>query len=176
MADEQVKPADAPAKKRLPMKMIIVVAVVMIVEGALFGAGIMLFGDSPPAVEASTLEDDQKAKEQDLVEVLLVGGKFQNTRQGAQAYMYQTSIYVLVKQKDQAYVEEQIKAEINRITDEIIEVFARAEPAELSAPERLELKRKIMAKCNERFKVDADGKPYIHGVVMSGWMRISSDL
>lgn len=175
MADETTHPEDEPVKRRLPIKMIIVIAIVMVVEGAVIGGGVMLFGDKKPAVANENLQDDSEAAKKDLVEVLLVGGKFQNTRQGAQAYMYDTSIYVVVRQQNQAYVESMIEAEGNRIRQEVSEVFGRAEPAELNDAERLSLKRKILAKCEQRFKKDAEGESYIHEVVFSGWMRISSD-
>ncbi|MGB1124758.1 MAG: flagellar basal body-associated FliL family protein [Phycisphaeraceae bacterium] len=176
MAEEDTTQADAPAKKKLPMKMIIILAVVMVVEGVIFGAGYFIFGDKPPTVHAEGLQVDPKADEFKLVEVLLIGDKFQNTRQGAQAYLYDATIYVEVQKRHETEIEMQIEEQMARISQEVTEVFARAEPAQLNEPDRLTLKRQILDKCKERFGDDADGDPYVRNVVISNWKRFSTDL
>ena len=176
MADEETTSPAPQAKKRLPMKMLIIIAVVTVVEGAFFGAIYFMFGEDPPAVAAQDLKEDEKAKTLEQVEVLLIGDKFQNTREGAQAYLYDATIYVVVRRQDQAYVEEEIKSNIARISEEVTEIFARAEPAQLREPEKLTIKRQIMEKCKKRFGEDADGEPYVKDVVISNWKRFSADL
>ncbi len=176
MAEENNNNDGAPAKKKLPMKMIIILAVVMVVEGVIFGAGYFILGDKPPTVEAQGLDTDDKAANFELVEVLLIGDKFQNTRQGAQAYLYDATIYVVVQQRHRATVETEIEDQMARISQEVTEVFARAEPAQLNEPDRLTLKRQILDKCKERFGDDADGEPYVRDVVISNWKRFSTDL
>lgn len=176
MAEEEKNDAQAPAKKKLPMKMLIILAVVMVVEGAIFGAGYFLFGDEPPTVQAEGLKPDEKAAQFEQVEVLLVGDKFQNTRQGTQAYLYDATIYVLVQQRYRERIEEEIEKNIHRISQEVTEVFARAEPAQLNEPDRLTLKRQILDKCQGRFGDDPDGEPYVRSVVISNWKRFSTDM
>lgn len=176
MAEEDNNTAAAPAKKKLPMKMIIILAVVMVVEGVIFGAGYFIFGDKPPTSHAEGLEVDDKAAEFELVEVLLIGDKFQNTRQGAQAYLYDATIYVVVQQRHRTHIETTIEKEMGRISQEVTEVFARAEPAQLNEPDRLTLKRQILEKCESRFGDDADGEAYVRDVVISNWKRFSTDL
>lgn len=176
MAEENNTTEQAPAKKKLPMKMIIILAVVMVVEGAIFGAGYFIFGDDPPSVQAEGLNTDDKAAEFELVEVLLIGDKFQNTRQGAQAYLYDATIYVVVQERHRGIVETEIEDQMARISQEITEVFSRAEPAQLNEPDRLTLKRQILDRCKKRFGDDADGEPYVRDVVISNWKRFSTDL
>lgn len=176
MAEEQTDNTETLTKKKLPLKMIIILAVVMVVEGAIIGGGIFLFGESPPTVQAEGLGADDKAAEFELVEVLLIGDKFQNTRQGAQAYLYDATIYVVVQKRHQGHVESRIEKEMGRISQEVTEVFARAEPAQLNEPDRLTLKRQIHEKCESRFGDDADGEPYVRDVVISNWKRFSTDL
>ena len=177
MPDEESQ-AEAPAKKRLPMKMIIIIiiAIVMVVEGAIFGAGVMLLGDKPPSASAEGLTEDSKAAVLEPVEVLLIGDKFQNTRQGSQAYLYDATIYIVVRRGDQSYIEAEIEANMARISEEVTEIFARAEPAQLNEPERLTLKRQILERCEKRFGEDPDGEAYVQDVVISNWKRFSSDL
>lgn len=176
MAEDEATTEEAPAKKKLPTKLIIVIAIVMVVEGAVIGGGIILFGDKPPAVQAEGLKNDPAAADLDLVEVLLIGDKFQNTRQGAQAYLYDATIYVLVQQRDQGLIEDEIQKKMHRISQEITEIFARAEPAQLNEPDRLTLKRQIKERCEEHFGEDADGEPYVRDVIISNWKRFSTDL
>lgn len=176
MADEENNAEEITGKKKLPMKMIIIIAIVMVVEGAIFGAGFILFGEKPPSVAAQGLKEDQDAAQFDLVELLLVGDKFQNTRQGVQAYLYDATIYVVVQQRHQSHIETEIESNMARISQEIAEVFARAEPAQLNEPNRLTLKRQIKERCEKRFGEDADGEPYVRDVVISNWKRFSADL
>lgn len=176
MAEAEDKASEQAPKKRLPMKMIIIIAIVMVVEGALFGGGILLFGPAPPAVSAEGLKEDEQAQALEEVEVLLIGDKFQNTRQGAQAYLYDATIYIVVQRRHQEHVEAEIEKNMARISQEVTEVFARAEPAQLNEPDRLTLKRQILEKVQKRFLNDAEGEPYVKGVVISNWKRFSSDL
>lgn len=176
MAEEQTQTDQAQGKKRLPKKMLIVIAIVMVVEGALFGAGFILFGDKPPEVSAEGLTEDVLADGLEPVEVLLVGDKFQNTRQGAQAYLYDATIYLVVRRKDQGHVESMIESDMARISEEVTEIFARAEPAQLDEPDRHTLKRQIKERCQKRFGDDPEGEPYVQDVVISNWKRFSADL
>lgn len=176
MADDTSNPDASQSKKRLPMKMIIIIAVVVVVEGALFGAGIMLFGEKPPPVSAQGITPDDKAAEFELVEVMLIGDKFQNTRHGAQAYLYDATIYVVVQRRHQAMIEGMIESNMARISEEVTEVFARAEPAQLNEPDRLTLKRQILERCQSRFGENPEGEPYVTDIVISNWKRFSADL
>lgn len=176
MADEENNTGDTPAKKKLPLRMLVIVGIVMVVEGAIFGAGFILFGEKPPAVSAQGLSPDDKAVEFEHVEVLLIGDKFQNTRSGAQAYLYDATIYVVVQNRHRTHIEGEIESNMARISQEVTEVFARAEPAQLNEPDRLTLKRQILERCEQRFGDDADGEPYVRDVVISNWKRFSADL
>lgn len=176
MAEEETNEDQVPTTNKLSMKMLIVLAVVMVVEGIIVGGGVWLFGDEPTTAQAEGLTVDNKAEQFEQVEVLLVGDKFQNTRQGAQAYLYDATFYVLVQQRHQDHVEAEIEKNIHRISQEVTEVFARAEPAQLNEPDRLTLKRQVLDRCQERFGDDADGEPYVRDVVISNWKRFSTDL
>lgn len=175
MAEEAKKEDEAGGKSKLPMKLIIIVGAVMLVEGAVLGGLWMMFGQ-PQQAEAQELQEDTLSEQEELVEVLLIGDKFQNTRLGSQSFLYDTTIYVLVKRKNQAYVEERIESNINRLKEDITQIFARAEPAHLNEPELQTLKRHILAACEVHFKEDAEHDPYIEKVIISDWKRFSTDL
>lgn len=185
MADEASTENDAPAKKKkLPMT-VIVIAAVMLVEGVVLGGLFMTFGSKPDVAEAQELEDDALAAEEELVEVMLIADKFQNSRQGAQAFLYDTSMYVLIKRKNRGTPEEieagggfeaRIAENLGRVRGEVVEIFARAEPAHLNEPGHETIRRLILEKCQARFGEDADGEYIVQDVVISDWKRYSADM
>lgn len=187
MADEQATDGveEAAPKKKLPLMTIIVIVAVMVIEGAVLGGLWMVFGGSPGAAQADEQVDDEQAAEEELVEVLLIADKFQNSRQGSQSFLYDTTIYVLIKRKNLG-TDEQIENEegfearvadhVGRIRGEMVSIFARAEPAHLNEPERQTLRRQILEVVRKRFGEDPDGEPYIIDVVISDWKRYNSDI
>lgn len=176
MADEEKEEVAEEGKSKLPMKLMIIVVAVMLAEGVVFGGIWMMFASGPESVQADPIEEDALAEQEELVEVMLIADKFQNTRQGAQAYLYDASVYVLVRRKNQAHVEAEIEANMARIRQGITQVFAKAEPAHLNEPERQTLKRQILADCESRFGKEPGGEAYIVDVVISDWKRFSADL
>ncbi|XAL99040.1 hypothetical protein OT109_15820 [Phycisphaeraceae bacterium D3-23] len=186
MADEETPevPEDGPAKKKLPMMTIIVILVVMLVEGAVLGGVFMVMSSSPGAAQADEPVDDTLAAEEEEVEVMLIADKFQNSRQGAQAFLYDTTIYVLVKRKNLGTEEEieegggfeaTVAGHLGRVRGEMVSIFARAEPAHLNEPEHQTLRRQILEAMRKRFGNDPDGEPYVLDVVISDWKRYDSD-
>ncbi|MEM1355191.1 MAG: hypothetical protein AAGC44_05965 [Planctomycetota bacterium] len=176
MADETNNEEQPEAKSKLPKKMIIIVGAVMLVEALAIGGLWMLFGSQPETLEASEQQQDELAEQEELVEVLLIADKFQNTRQGTQAYLYDATVYVLVKRKNQGRVETQIEESMHRIKQDIVQIFAKAEPAHLNEPERQTLKRHILAVCEQHFGYDSAHEPYVEAVIISDWKRFSTDL
>mgnify|MGYP000141462360 CR=1 FL=1 len=186
MSDDQAEATpEEGGKKKLPIMTIAVIAVVMVVEAAVMGGLFMVFGGEPQTAQADELVEDELAAEEELVEVMLIADKFQNSRQGAQAYLYDTTIYVLVKRKNHGTPEEieagegfdaKIAENLARIRSEVVGIFARAEPAHLNEPEHQTLRRQILERCQERFGEDAEGEPYVQDVVISDWKRFSTDI
>lgn len=186
MADEEKPDTDAPEgkKKKLPMT-VIVIAAVMLVEAVVLGGLFMAFGSKPDVAQAESLEDDELAAEEELVEIMLIADKFQNSRQGAQSFLYDTSIYVLIKRKHMGTPEEieagegfaaTIALNVARVRSEVVGIFARAEPAHLMEPEHQTIRRQILEACQKRFGDDADGEPYVQDIVISDWKRFSTDM
>jgi len=174
MPDETSEAQEPQAgKKKMPLMTIIVVAVIMIAEAAVFGG--VWFMAKPESAQAQEQAEDPDAALEELVEVALIGDKFQNTRQGAQSYLYDATIYVVVKRKNEGFVQAQIESNTARISADIRNIFERAEPAHLNEPEKLTIKRQITERCQARFGEDAEGDPYVVDVVISNWKRFSAD-
>ena len=189
MADEtedNKAEAEAPAGKgKLPVMTIAVIAVVMLVEAAVLGALFMAFSSGPDPAQADEKVDDEMAAAEELVELMLIADKFQNSRQGAQSFLYDTSIYVLIKRKYRGTPEEieagggfeaKIDENLGRVRSEIVKIFAEAEPAHLNEPGHESIRGQILERCQERFGDDPEGEPYVQDVVISDWKRFSTDL
>lgn len=186
MADDttiDAAPEEA-AKKSLPIKTIIVIAVVMLIEGVVLGGLFMAFGSSPGTAQAEEAVDDETIAEEEAVEIELIAGKFQNRRQGAQSFLYDTTIYILVKRKNLGTEEEiekgggfeaMVESHVGRIRGKVVSIIATAAPAHLNETEHETLKRQLLTMVNEMFGEDPDGDPYVLDVVIGDWKEFPSD-
>lgn len=155
----------APEKKKLPLKVVLVVAGIMAVEaGAVFMIASM---GAPKASHAEAthaeLHDDESEKTQ---EIELVTDKFQNMTTG-QAWVWQISIYLQVKNKhaDRVYgVLEQRSAEIREGLSQII---GRARHTQLTEPEKQTLTRQIAAFLDKLDGMTEEGKSIVERVIFA---------
>ncbi len=171
MADKDAQPE---GKKKLPLKMFLVLAVVLLVEGAAISAAFMLAG-GPSDVQATQNVADSEAEQNRAVECLVVTGKFQNTRSG-QPYLYDTEVGVTVKQKHREVVEAKLAEMQLKIGDEVTTVFRRAQPAHLDEPDRKTISRQIHAALDRLLGEDADGEKYVIEVLIPRMRKYSSDI
>ncbi|MEM7681086.1 MAG: hypothetical protein AAF288_03935 [Planctomycetota bacterium] len=173
MAEAENNAAE-PAKKKPPIKMLAIVAVVMVVEAIAVGAVFLLSGGPSPVEATEGLEDAEEAANRP-VEVMVVADKFQNTRSG-KSYLISADIYVTVRTKHEDQVTERIASNVHQLTDDIRTVFHRAEPAHLSEPGAATLKRQIASVINAELGVDPDGEPYVIEVLLPRMHRFASDI
>ena len=154
-------------KKKLPIKALIAVVVVLLVEAVAITAVFMLTGQPEP-VQADTTAVDAVAEEDKEIEQLLLQRKFQNTRTG-RAYLYDTTIYYTVKKKHLENAEARKEENYARIEAEISAIFRQAEPSYLMEPKLSTLSRQIKALLHKRIgnDIEGDGKPYVIDVIMS---------
>jgi len=109
MAEQQAasaaeKPSEAAPKKGVPMKTILIMIVVLIIEGVAI-SGAFMFSGKPAAVHAEDLAKDEAAKGLTPVEKLVIADKFQNNRSG-KTYLYDTEIWIVVQTKNEGWVDE----------------------------------------------------------------------
>jgi hypothetical protein len=166
--------ADEKPGRKLPIKTIAVFAGLLLLEGGIISA-IFLMAGKPSDVRADGAAIDTLAEGEQLVEVPLVSGRFQNTRSG-RSFLYDTEVYLVTRQKHREMVEQRIEQMQSRIEAEVTTVFARAEPAHLNEPDRTTLRRQLQAIMADRLGVDDDGEPYASEVVVSNLRRFNSDL
>jgi len=177
MAKTDEKPEannDQPAKKSLPIKTIAVVAVVLVLEAVAI-IGVFMFSGGPAPATAEALEDDPAIMAEQPVEVLIVADKFQNTRRG-QTFLYDTEIFIVVKQKHAGEVEQRIETMRATITADISAIFRKAEPSQLIADELSVIRRQIEAVLDQRLGTDDSGLSMIEHVLIPKCTQFRADM
>ncbi|MEM6332707.1 MAG: hypothetical protein AAF823_05145 [Planctomycetota bacterium] len=176
MPDEKTDAAASPApeKKGLPIKTIVAVAVVLVIEAVAISA-VFLLAQGPEPVQADSAAIDAAAEGERPVEYMVVADKFQNTRTG-RAYLYDTEVYIVVKNKHLNEVADAIERMRARVSTDIAEVFRKAEPAHLLEPELATLRRQIHASLTDRLGYDADDEPLVIEVVIPRCKQYRADL
>ncbi|MBS3820922.1 MAG: hypothetical protein KGY81_04075 [Phycisphaerae bacterium] len=163
----------APKAGGAPIKTILVVAAVLIIEaGTIFGT--MWLSGGPAEVKGQGLAEDLKAEQNELVEVLVVEGKFDNQRTG-RTFLYDTEIYATVRRKNQAKFKEELQAMKTQISVDVQTIFRRAEPSHFQEPTRATLTRQTKAVLDERFGKDAEGEPMVEDVLIGKCLPYRAD-
>lgn len=144
------------------LKTIIIVAAVLLIEGATI-MGTMYFSGGPS--EASAGQDPSILAADKQVEVLLLEGKFDNRMAGV-TYLYETEIYITTRNANKEFVEKTIEANKAAITVDVGAVFRRAEPAVFQEPTYATLSRQIKAALDQRFGKDDKNEPVVHDVLI----------
>lgn len=163
-AETPAQDSAAGGRKGLPMKTVLIVVCVMVIEAVAIG-GAFLLNRGPSAVQADPAAETVLIDAMRLAEILVIAEKFQNTRTG-RAYLYDTEVFVTVYQRDQALVEGRLEAMRAAIRRDLTTLFRRAEPAQLHEPELATLTRQIHAALEKRFGYNPDGEPYIQEVLI----------
>lgn len=163
--DEAGAEAAAPPKKKLPIKTIGIVAGLMIVEAvavfALLGAG------SPKASHGETaaaeMHDDESEK---TTELELVTDKFQNMTTG-QAWVWQVSIFLQIKNKNSERVEAVLEQRRAEIREGLSQIIGKARHTQLTEPEKQTLTRQIGSFLERLDGMTVDGKTVIERVIFA---------
>lgn len=163
------------AKKKLPLKVILILAGLLLVEAAAIVTIFMVMG-GPPEVQAKeegALEDEAATGEQPAEE-LVVAGKFPNTKRG-RTYIYDAEIYIVIKKKNQPKISEHIKSMTAQINSDIRTIIGLAEPNHLLEPTLATIKRQIKAALDERLGKDPDGNSFVEQVVITKFTQFRAD-
>lgn len=153
MADEA---QPAPAKSRL--RSILMVVVILVVEAAAI-VGIMMLTGSPPEVHADLgAAEAAVAEEEKIVEMLVLDAKLPNNKSGF-TYIYDTEIFVQVKQKHVERVTSELDQFQNEIKAELTAIWRTSDPSQFEEPRLETLTRKVHALLSQRFGVDLDDEP-----------------
>lgn len=174
-AKKEETKSEQPAKKGgLPMQTLAILGAAMLIE-AIAIIGVYHFASGPQKVKADTAAEDVAAQAEQPVELELITEKFQNTRTG-RTYIYDTEIFIVIREKDKAKVEEGIKRMAASVGTEVATIFRRAEPAHLLEPTLATLTRQIHAVLDERLGKDQDGKSMIQQVLIKKCTQFRVDI
>jgi flagellar basal body-associated protein FliL len=173
MADKKAEAAPAPEKgkeeaapkKKLPIKVIGIVAALMIAEGA---AVVVLLGSGSPKAShgettAAELHDDESEK---TSEIELVSDKFQNMTTG-QAWVWQVSIFLQVRNKNSERVQAVLEQRNAEIREGLSQIIGRARHTQLSEPEKPTLSRQIASFLEKLDGITVDGKSVVERVIFA---------
>ncbi len=161
-------PADAPKKKGLPLKTIVIIAALMLVEGV----GVFFVLGALGGPKASRAETDPKHlahdDSEDTTEIRLLekdDEKFQSHSSG-QVWVWTVSIYVQVKNKNSERVGRVLETRKAEIKEGLSQIIGRAQIAQLKEPERQSLNRQASALLEKIIGQDPDGKALIKRILI----------
>ena len=150
MADET--PTPETTKKKSPLRTIILVVAILLIEAGAFIGWMMLH--KPERVEASRdvaiieVPDDEK-----IVELMVIDARLPNNKSGV-TYLYDAQIWVQVKNRYSAQVADQLDRFRNEIKAEITAIWRTSDPRHFQEPKLENLTRKINALLDARFGAD----------------------
>lgn len=154
----------APAKKKPPIVAMAAVVVVMIVEAAVvFVVAGMTSGGS--SAKASELHEEHGTESENVAEIPLFQGKFQNLTSG-RTYIWETEIVLEVRQKNAEHITQQLEQRQAAVREAIARIYRRTQHTQLKEPGSESLIRQLTAMLDEFFGPDAEGHSRIERVLV----------
>lgn len=169
---EETTASDTP-KQGLSIKMIMVVAAMLVVEGAVV-VGVMMFLGKPSEIRALDLGDMVDPTEK-LIEIPLVHERFNNDSEG-RLWIWDSEIVLQVRSRHEGYVRMVLQERQAQIRNGIAKIWAAAGHHHFSEPGRVTLSRQTMEMLNrEIFEPDPTGEERISNVLIPKCMGFPSD-
>jgi hypothetical protein len=173
-ASEQVKTTAAKGWLKTALMVVLLLA---IEAGAIVGTMFFLGTDNRVATtEGADLPDLEPEAGQRIVEILVLDEKLANAKTGV-TYLYDTEIYVQVRQLHADIVTSELAQFTNEIKADIGAIWRTSEPQHFQEPKLENLTRKVYALLYERFGNDPDtGEPILVKcvIVMGTGFRVDS--
>jgi flagellar basal body-associated protein FliL len=172
MADKHEKPAApaapdgaaAPAKKKgLPTP--IIIAVLMVLEGAVVYFVMSATGPKAATAEEVQLEGEAGHDTEATVELALMEEKFQNMQTG-RVWIWDADIYIKTKVKNEEFVTKQLGSRQAEVREGISMIFRKAQHSNLKEPGLETLNRQISAYLSHILGKDAEGHERFDRVVI----------
>jgi flagellar basal body-associated protein FliL len=172
-AETAPAPEAAKSSKGGTLKTLIMLVAVLALEGGTIGVTMMMVG-GPREVQGVSLEVDQMADQNKVVEVLVVKDKFENLKTGRQ-FLYDTEVYITVRKRDETAVTNALAAQKAQIAMAIGTVVRQSDPAFLQEATYATLRRQIKAKLDEMFDKDPDGQSIVQEVLVTRCIPFRGD-
>lgn len=171
MAEEAIAAVEEP-KKKLPIKTLIIIVVVLMLELVTAIVAYMMAGGPGDVMAdrtgASIVDDGTEPVEQ-----LVVEERFPNSKQGA-VFLYDTQIYIQVQKKFQPKAEGILKGMNASISADIATIFRRAEPSYMHEDALQTLTRQVKEVLDKRL-VDEEKKSMVEKVLITRCTEYRAD-
>ncbi len=151
-------------------------AVLLLEAVVIVGAMMWFLGPSDVQADPEQVGHAPAAEEDRVREIQVLDRRLPNNKTGV-TYLYDTEIYVQVRQRHAERVERELEQFRNEITAEINAIWRTSQPSHFREPNHENLNRKVDALLQERFGNDArTGDPIILRsiIVMGTGFRIDS--
>lgn len=133
---------EAPKKKGLPIKTLVMIVGLMAVEGiAIFGA--MSVMGKPSGVHGAVEHVGEQDPHEDLVELPVLNERFVNNADG-RLWVWDTEIMVVVKEKHHYEVEEKLAKNAAKIRTGIGTIWSAGRLADFNEPGRVTLSNQVL--------------------------------
>lgn len=202
-AEAPAEPAKAPEKKGgLPIKTIVIVLVMLIVEAVGLVAVLSMFG-KPSEVKGVDMTHEEHSAGDELVEIPIVAEKFTNSSSG-RVWVWSVEVVAVVKQKNagapeadgkkdagghgaeaskegegahggSATVRAELKAKMAKIRTGIGAIFSSAQHSYFTEPGRETLSRQVLQFLRDVFGEDAEGNERIEAVLIPNCLGFPAD-
>jgi flagellar basal body-associated protein FliL len=182
MAKDKPKPAEgaeqpadsaAPGKKKGLMP-ILIVGALMLVEGVAVFLVVGMLGGPKQSV-AAELQGQASADQEAATEIKLFEGRCQNLSTG-RVWVWNTEIFLRVREKNKAKVEETLKRDAAAVQEGISLIFRRAHDRHLRESGMETLNRQLTAWVNQQFGTDADGMSIVDRVIIAKLEGMPGDI
>lgn len=173
-APADAKPAAEKKKGALPLKTIILVLGLLIVEaGAVIGVLTMWAG--PAKVQGGDdLHATAQSEDQSVSELLIISDRFPNHQTG-KIWLWDTEIQVQVMAMNRADVEATLEARNAEIKTALSALFRNAHHRHLTEPSLETITRQVKECLDTVFGEDAEGRSRIHKVLIPRCVGLPGD-
>ena len=162
MAEEQQQ--TAPAPKGLPIKTILFVSAIMVMEAGGVYVFMRMTGRTPEVASAGLVDED--LGENAPMEIQLITGTYTNLSTN-QNWMWEVDIYLKVRRRNEELVNKTLERRKAEIAEGVGLIIRKAQHAHLKEPELLTIQRQLGALVSEIFGTDPDGAPRVERVIIA---------
>ena len=163
MSDEKKQAQESP-KKGLPLKTMIIIAVMMLAEAGAVVAVMTMFA-GPQDVKGVSMEQSEEAAGERPQEIPIISERFTNSTTG-RVWVYDTELLIQVKTKHAAEVEAELERRKAEIRTNLSRIFAGAHHAHFNEPGRETLTRQCESYLRDVFGRDTDDEEIVLKVLI----------
>lgn len=164
----------APEKKKLPIRTIIVVMVMLLVEGAAVVGIMMMFGGPSQVVAQPGLFGEASSPEMKPAEIPLMHEKLTNSASG-RIFIYDTEIQIVTQERHRETVQGVMDSRMASIRTGISRIFAAAEHSFFAEPGLETLTRQVTEFLHSIFPEDGEGNEIVNTVLIPKCMGFPAD-